>query len=93
MSLLKYILLSVLSAGQVVTGPKPQQRGGGLLHPGWGPGPGHAGGPHRILLQVTKRGQENEGGGPGVIGLGVMGVCVWREGLWGGGGGGALPPP
>lgn len=50
--------------GQVVPGPELEQRGGGLLHPGGGPGPGHAGGPHRVLLQVTQRGQENEGGGP-----------------------------
>lgn len=46
--------------GQVLPGPQPEQRGGGLLHPRRGPGPGHAGGPHRILLQVTQRGQKNE---------------------------------
>lgn len=61
---LTLVFLSPPATGQVLPGPQPEQRGGGLLHPRRGPGPGHAGGPHRILLQVTQRGQKNEGGGP-----------------------------
>lgn len=48
--------------GQVVSGPEPVQRGRGLLHPGGRPGPGHAGGPGRVLLQVAGRSQAHEGG-------------------------------
>lgn len=61
------LFLSPPATGQVVPGPQSEQRSGGLLHPRRGPGPGHAGGPHWILLQVTQRGQENEGGGPAPI--------------------------
>lgn len=50
------------SAGQVLPGSEPVQRGGGLLHPRGGPGPGHAGGPGWVLLQVTGRSQAHEGG-------------------------------
>ena len=39
--------------GQVFPGSEPEQRGGGVLHPGGGPGPGHAGGPGGVLLQVA----------------------------------------
>lgn len=54
--------LPPISSGQVVPGSEPVQRGWGLLHPCGRPGPGNAGGPGRVLLQVTGRSQAHEGG-------------------------------
>lgn len=42
--------------------PESQQRGRSLLHSGWRPGLGYAGGFDRVLLQIQGRGEENEGG-------------------------------
>ena len=51
-----------VSLGQELSSAKPQQCGWGILHPCGRAGLGHAGGAHRVLLQVQSRGQENEGG-------------------------------
>lgn len=41
-----FLLVSPPATGQVISGPQSEQRGGSLLHPCRGPGPGHAGGSH-----------------------------------------------